>query len=130
MVLIFIKYIGLLLLMTLLNCLIKFNNYFFIRDWISNFEKITKEKIHKNNFRNDNDYNYFLKIKTFSIFEFCFLIFAVFTTNTLFFFLLLTKIIDIHLSKHIKETLTKKLVLLGSLLIRISLLSAAILQTL
>jgi hypothetical protein len=117
--------------MTLLNCLIKFNNYFFIRDWISNFEKITKEKIHKNNFRNDNDYNYFLKIKTFSIFEFCFFsIFAVFTTNTLFFFLLLTKIIDIHLSKHIKETLTKKLVLLGSLLIRISLLSAAILQTL
>ena len=130
MVLIFIKYIGLLLLMTLLNCLIKFNNYFFIRDWTDNFEKITKGKIHKNNFRNDSDYNYFLKIKTFSIFEFCFLIFAVFITNKLFFFLLFTKIIDIHLSNHIKETLTKKLFLLGSLLIRISLLSAAILQTL
>lgn len=73
--------IGILVLIVMIKNLINFKKVLSVREWYLKFSKITGKKPSKFNFRSQSDFDRLVSQNIFAIFEFCWLLFLVFTKS-------------------------------------------------
>lgn len=102
-------FIGIFILLSVISHLLKFNRIFGIIEWYDKFEKVTKKKPKRNDFRDESDWIIFLSRNVLLIFEGFWIIFGLITNNWFIFVSLIVygKIISL-LFNNIKYTIIGK----------------------
>ncbi len=102
---------GIIIILSLLKILLKFNSFYKTGEWFSKFEKITGKKPTKSDFRSKEDYNYFERNLITSITEVLWVTIGLFSLSWYIFLsvILMSQLLRIIL-KPIKYSLTHYLI--------------------
>lgn len=122
MIMLHIYYIiGILVLISVISQLLRFNRIFKVSEWYEKFKKVTGKKPLKNEFRSDSDYYLITSLAPLLVFEGLWIIFGLITNNWFIFVLLFIygKLVSL-IFKNVKYTIIGKSILLHLLILKTS----------
>lgn len=88
---------GLIVLLSNISFIFKFNKIFSVLEWYTVFNEVTGSKPKLNDFRKKEDYNIFANRNILSTFEIFWILIGLFTTNWLYFLIIICYITIVNL---------------------------------